>query len=361
MTRQELLAIVCAVLAVTVFVLVSGTTSFNAGLAPVAPASPEAASSTEKAPAPSVASTTPAAAPEEAAPASETDTAAAASARLTAVGGQLLKSAVNIICIPKPGTGLRGISGSGVIIDSRGLILTAAHVAQYFLLRDYPKAGSVTCTVRTGSPAADAYTADPVYISPSWIENNSDVVINPAPRGTGEDDFAVLAITGSATRDPLPSSFPFVPLGSGDPSSDENTAIAAYAAQFLATSQIEDNLYPTVVFHDITQLFTFDSGSIDSFSIAGTPIAQEGSSGGGVADASGHLIGLIDTSSTKGDASERTLHAITPLHIRTSFARDMGANFDGYFANNSVSALISNFASEASKEGKILKDVLTSQ
>jgi hypothetical protein len=361
MIRQELLAIACAVLAVTAFVLLSGTYSVNNVIGPAAvPVASESASTT--APEPAASSSDAIAAPDASEPvAPALDTAAIASARLTAAGGQLLKSIVNIICLPKSGTGLRGISGSGVIIDSRGLILTAAHVAQYFLLRDYPRPGSVTCTIRTGSPAADAYTAEVVYISPSWIEDNSDVVIDPAPRGTGEDDFAVLAITGSATKDPLPSSFSYVPLGSGDPSAGENTAIAGYAAQFLASSQIEDELYPTVVFHDLTQLFTFDTGSIDSFSIAGTPIAQEGSSGGGVADASGHLIGLIDTSSTKGDASERTLHAITPLHIRASFARDMGTNFDTYLSSNSVSALISNFSSESIKLERILERVLKSQ
>jgi hypothetical protein len=49
----------------------------------------------------------------------------------------LLRGAiVNIICIQ--GGGLRGSSGSGVIVDPRGIILTVAHVGQNFLLRDYP-------------------------------------------------------------------------------------------------------------------------------------------------------------------------------------------------------------------------------
>ena len=31
------------------------------------------------------------------------------------------------------------ISGSGVIVDSRGVVLTNAHVGQFFLLHDYPR------------------------------------------------------------------------------------------------------------------------------------------------------------------------------------------------------------------------------
>ena len=37
---------------------------------------------------------------------------------------------------PKEET-IKAISGSGVIIDSRGVILTNAHLAEYFLLKDY--------------------------------------------------------------------------------------------------------------------------------------------------------------------------------------------------------------------------------
>src|SRR3989344_7756180 len=55
---------------------------------------------------------------------------------------------VNILCTPQ--TGINGISGSGVVIDSRGVILTNAHVGQYFLLRDYLTPGNITCTVRIG-------------------------------------------------------------------------------------------------------------------------------------------------------------------------------------------------------------------
>ncbi|MBY0293848.1 hypothetical protein K2Q08_00780, partial [Patescibacteria group bacterium] len=46
-------------------------------------------------------------------------------------------SLVNIFCLTKSGGYLYPISGSGVMITKNGIILTNAHVGQYFLLRDY--------------------------------------------------------------------------------------------------------------------------------------------------------------------------------------------------------------------------------
>lgn len=266
---------------------------------------------------------------------------------LTRAGSTLLKSIVNIFCLPHTGSKLPGISGSGVIIDSRGLILTAAHVGQYFLLRDYPKSGSMTCTIRTGGPAEDAYTADAVYVSPSWIEKNTETISEKLPKGTGENDFAILAITGSATDIAVPTSFAATPLSSNTPQKGERVAIGAYAAQYLGNAQIENQLYPTIVFDPITSRYTFDTNTVDVISVGGSPAAQEGSSGGGVADANGNLIGLITTSSIKGDVSEHTLNAITPRHIRASFAVDSSVELDSYLTNHSLPDLVQLFSTKA--------------
>src|SRR3990167_446782 len=57
----------------------------------------------------------------------------------------LLRSAlVNIICYAPSGSRLRSISGSGIIVDQKGIILTNAHIAQHFLLADR----GVPCMIR---------------------------------------------------------------------------------------------------------------------------------------------------------------------------------------------------------------------
>jgi hypothetical protein len=213
----------------------------------------------------------------------------------------------------------------------------------------------MNCIVRTGGPATDAYTASLVYVSPSWIQENPSTLSESQPKGTGENDIAILAITGSANGAPLPSSFTSTPLSEVDSSLGEKVAIGSYAAQYLGASEIENDLYPTIVFNTIANRYTFDTNTPDVIAITGTPAAQEGSSGGGVADANGRLVGLITTSSVTGDIADRTFHAITPLHIRASFEADSGTSLDYYLANNSLATLIDNFASETAQLAKIIE------
>src|SRR3989338_8875222 len=64
---------------------------------------------------------------------------------------------VNIFCAMEDSD---AASGSGVVIDERGIILTNAHIAQYFLLDTYRGKEFVSCTIRTGSPAKETYKGE---------------------------------------------------------------------------------------------------------------------------------------------------------------------------------------------------------
>ncbi len=236
----------------------------------------------------------------------------------------LRKALVNVICYAPADSTLRSISGSGVIIDQRGSIITDAHVAQYFLLVDR----GVSCVIRMGSPATYTYRASLMYISPAWLGANADVLSEVSPSGTGQYDFAFLAITASAASTELPTTFPFVPLATAAPNIGAPVAIAAYGAQYLAPSQILSSLFPTVVFDSIRDVFTFALNTIDAFSLGGSAAAQEGSSGGGVVDNQGNLIGILTTSTASGDTSTRTLDAITTSYIRAEYASETGHTLD---------------------------------
>ncbi len=276
---------------------------------------------------------------------------------LSASGGKLLHSLVNIVCLSGDPS-IPSISGSGVIVDSRGIILTAAHVAQLFLLQDYLGKDKVTCLIRTGSPARRAYYAEPIYISQSWLKANPSTLTEKNPKGTGQYDVALLAITDTATSTPLPSSFPATPLASRDPQPGEQMAIGSYGAQYLDSSELNYALYPILIFGGVEGRYTYDTSTVDVVTVNGSAASQEGSSGGGIVTSDGQLIGTITTSSIDGDFGSRLLNAVTVGHLRRSFAQDMGKSLDATLASESTASLIADFKSQASILGSTLNTTI---
>ncbi|MDB5265434.1 MAG: hypothetical protein JWM39_147 [Parcubacteria group bacterium] len=269
----------------------------------------------------------------------------------TALGLALpnLRSAlVNIICLPNNVGPLRGISGSGIIIDPRGIILTVAHVAQYELLAE-ARPDLMTCYVRTGSPAVNEYKAAPIYVSSNWISLNSKTISSASPTGTGENDFALLAITGSNTSASLPSTFSFVPLANVISTVGDPVVIGSYGAEFLTTARIEADLFPTLVYDTVQDRFTFGTNTVDLISLGGGAAAQQGSSGGGIANQNGQLVGLITTSSSGSDINTRDLHAITTSYLQRAFKLESGSDLTSYITSTNSTALVAAYASKATQ------------
>lgn len=258
---------------------------------------------------------------------------------LDASASVLRAALVNIICYAPAGSRLRSISGSGVVVDSKGIILTNAHIAQNFLLADR----NVSCTIRAGSPAIDKYKASLIYIPSAWVSANAKILTETDPSGTGEYDFAFLAISKSTTRDELPSSFSSIPLATSPSNIGTPVVIASYGAQFLESSQIQSSLFPTIVFGSVKDVFTFATNTIDVLALGGSAAAQEGSSGGGVSNINSELVGTITTSTTKGTTDTRKLDAITSSYIRAAYASETGNALDFLLAQPTATS-ISNFA-----------------
>lgn len=273
------------------------------------------------------------------APAPNVSSPAAATVSLDISASALRAALVNIICYAPAGSGLRSTSGSGVIVDPKGIILTNAHIAQHFLL----KGRGVSCTIRSGNPATDRYSAALAYISPLWLRANPEVLTKTAPSGNGQYDFAFLAISRSATSDPLPALFPFVPLATVPPLSGAPVVIASYGAQFLTPGQVASGLSPTIVSGSIKDVLTFGANTIDVLALGGSAAAQEGSSGGGVVDMSGALVGTITTSTITGTTDTRSLNAITASYIRGEYASETGNPLDFLLAKP-VADAIAEFA-----------------
>lgn len=255
--------------------------------------------------------------PEPAPPAIQTSPPSTTTLAWSDINTATRSALVNILCLTDVRvTGLASISGSGIMIDPRGVILTNAHIGQYFLLKDYPKEHSVNCLIRTGSPATVAYAAKLLYISPEWIAENANFLSTERPMGTGEHDFALLLIDKSASNTTVPETLPFIAPGAdeGFVKGDE-VLVGAYPAGFLGTASIEKELYSATSLVTIADLFTFASNTIDVMSLGGSVVAQQGSSGGAVVDKHNKLLGLISTSSDGPTTADRDLRAITLQYI----------------------------------------------
>ncbi len=263
---------------------------------------------------------------------------------------------VNILC--EATAPLRSTSGSGVIIDSRGVILTNAHIAQLFLFED---SALVSCTIRSGSPARAQWRAKLIFIPELWVKKHAEDILNSRATGTGEHDYAFLLITEALDSSPLPS-FPFIPLNTDDVASvtGDPVLIAGYPAEFVGGSAARNSLHASTVFSNVKQLLTFTEDIVDVISVSGTALAQSGSSGGAFVNLYGSLVGLIVTTSIGDTTATRDLHAITPSHIQRSLLRHIGLSISAFLSSDE-SALKRGFLKDRDMLSKLLSDAIAAR
>ena len=241
---------------------------------------------------------------------------------------------VNVLC-ESSSSSLKSTSGSGIIIDPRGVILTNAHIGQHVLLSEYPNI-PLACVIRAGSPAKNTWRARMLYIPPAWVEKHAPDIEKLSATGTGEDDYALLLITESFDGSPLPASFPFIPADTREAitSTNESVLVAAYPAEFVGSAATRRSLYASTATSLIKEALTFLSGTFDVISLGGTPLAQSGSSGGAVVNAWGQLVGIVVTTSEGDTTGERDLRAITPAHINRSISAYTGESLSAFLADD---------------------------
>ena len=76
---------------------------------------------------------------------------------------------VNIVCSQNQGNLINVSTGSGVLIDPKGVVITNAHVGQFVLLEDQSDSNSMKCGVYRENIPTFGYTVDILHISPDWI------------------------------------------------------------------------------------------------------------------------------------------------------------------------------------------------
>lgn len=256
---------------------------------------------------------------------------------------------VNILCGSGAQSPISGATGTGVIIDSRGVILTNAHVAQYVLLENHPTV-QAACVVRTGSPARATYTAELIALPKAWVAKHAADIRLEYPTGTGENDWALLYITGTVDGSPLPDEFPFLPIDARHAITQTNdtTLLAAYPAGFLGSASLRRDLWSVSTIATVQRLYTFTEQLVDILSFGGTIVAQGGASGGAVVNQWGNLVGIIVTSSTGATTAERDLRAVTMSHIDASIAAETGLHLHDYLESGNFSEKVDTFSAAMS-------------
>lgn len=263
------------------------------------------------------------------------------------------KVLVNIICTEKKGNYITANTGSGVIISSNGVVLTNSHVAQYFLLTK--NLGDYKCALYQENIPTYGYVAELLYISPDWIKANPDVINTKNPRGTGENDYALLYITKN-TNPALqkPKTFSFVGADTNyNAKIGDRVDVAGFPG---APSGITDLTHTVGLKKDSTEIkdiFTFGNNSADVVSTGITSVAARGASGGGLFKDS-DLIALIVT--TGGKAGEAYINAITTNYINRDLKKDFGISLSDLL-NRDLKTESENFWDNYGKDlAKIILD-----
>ena len=256
-------------------------------------------------------------------------------------------SVVNILCEPKK-NGTMAVSGTGVVIDPRGVILTNAHVAQYVLLSAREEV-NLACTIRSGSPATNSWGVDLLYIPPEWVAEHAEDIVKTSPTGTGEHDYALLIAKdgvkplGSPTFTPIETTITPNIVGT-------TVILAAYPAEFSGFAATQQFLLSSSILTPVRTVLTFDADTVDVLSFGAVALAQGGSSGGAVVNENGRLIAIISTTSNREFIAERDLRGVTVSYINRALSESYGTSLTGllsgdvvtqgeYFRNNLAPAL----------------------
>lgn len=263
---------------------------------------------------------------------------------------------VNILCMRHNGNRIHVSSGSGVFISAKGVILTNAHVAQMFLLKDI----GYECTIRRENIPAYGFTAIPLYISEKWITNNYRAISNPSPTGTGEDDYALLLITGTTESTvALPQSFGYARLNPNADAASINDKVIVAGYPGIQTADISLAVQAPLKTDTVAikNVFTLDRITVDVFSTSDTHVAQRGASGGGVFE-DGKLIGIIVTTNQGSSPGSNIINALTLDYINRDIQEETGKTLIEYSSGNLLEKARLFDASVGSRLTELLLQIL---
>lgn len=206
---------------------------------------------------------------------------------------------VQIVC--KVGENLY-VSGSGVVVSDKGVVLTNAHVVEKG--RD--------CSVKTGNPAVISGKAEARFIG-----NTENLIMDTK---IPKEDFALMKITERTAGSMFAEPFKYLRLSySHVPQSGDGFYLAAYASEFAGGGipSGSQNLVFTIA--RVLDLYAVDGSGIDVAELEGNISTQEGASGSPViSPVDGSVIGLV-FGQNKGEGGVNTTNQRTEFAFLISY------------------------------------------
>jgi hypothetical protein len=240
---------------------------------------------------------------------------------------------LNTVCTRKSGNTLNVTTGSAVLISPKGVVLTNAHVAQYFLIQDYDN-NIVDCALYKENIPTFGYKAKVLHLSNNWISKNYKAISESSPVGTGEGDYALLYIYKNTNPAiPLPEEFPYANLIINSiPEGADPVTAAGYpgSPESILNISSAGNLQIDDIF--ITNVYTFSNGNIDIVTTTPTPVGARGSSGGGIFE--GHQKNISDLLGIIVTTTQSRINALTISYINSDLKADTGLDLEDYLSGN---------------------------
>ncbi len=236
---------------------------------------------------------------------------------------------VNIRCENKTSNTLKVVTGSGVIISSDGLILTAAHVAAPMYTEQ--SVGKYSCYARIKDPASGKFPIKVVYIDRNWV-NKYYANFEGTYSETGENDVALLQITtsnssadittASVLRNISPAKISDLPFNLND-----QITIKSYPSDVYGKFGVFSVLPRKSETNAIENVFNFNgdvNGPYDLIETKPSSLGQSGASGGGIFNNKGQLIGIISNYVSSEILLKNKIRAISIKHIDNEIKANLG-------------------------------------
>lgn len=235
----------------------------------------------------------------------------------------------------------RTVTGSGVLINKDGTVLTNAHVGQFPLLSE--KNSNIVCLARYGNPTKGSLSVRVSYISPEWVKEYGKYINTEGAPQTGKSDFALLKISlprSDIKTEGSTSTLSPIVVQKVLPTQGETIYSVSYPADILGVKGVTAALPLQKEQLSLSKTYSLGVTPDDVIETSPSTSGQRGASGGAIVDQHGHLIGTITTIVNSSSPSKKIIRAMSIAHTDAELSK---------FSNTQLADVVNFGSSEVEK------------